>query len=426
MIPHYLKTSNSAAQTGVDRREPEGTGRPRIPKVVFLCRLHYAAILMSSLKLEHQLLLSLSRCELTSAEHRAISARAGAADWSTIFDLARRGGVAGMVSRHLQGLPVPTEIALRFVLDHLLTERRNRIIMAESLSLCAEAEEQGLTLIPLKGADLNLSRPYNDPGLRWMCDLDLLTSRHQVEALEGFLRERGYEEHGDRESYLRYYHHLGYQRQIGREQVSLELHFTALHVMYGDPRADARLIERARVEEVQVPGPGDSSASRTGQGRKIRRLHPEDATLSVLLHFAEHRFRGQLKWLVDIAELARHRETHLDWGEILEAARTLGARRAALHALGLARVLLGAPIPDLPHRSRLAPLLGRLSTAAAVVESEEQPCWGRRALINLLSFDAPLPGLSYLLHKGAELAEGHLHLRLPGLFRRSNLLGPYR
>lgn len=346
-----------------------------------------------------RLLCQLARIDLSDEQRRLAGQLQRDVDWEELLSLSRRGGLIGLVARHVVDLEVPKKILHRFVAAALLNRHKNTILMEQAQSLCCRAEARGLVLIPLKGAALNMGLPYNDLSLREMCDLDLLVPPGQLEGVERLLEEQGYVETSDRGYHLRHLHHLTYMREVGDQHVMVELHWTPLYAIWSSPRQEAAMIERSRV--LRCGGAG------------IRALDTEDMLLTVILHLAAHRYRAQLKWLVDIAELARCQP--VAWDRVWRRAKKLGAYRAVYFACHLAGQLLEAPIP-LPAR---APLLHSLMIAASSVESlvtsQEQPEMTRRALINLLQFDSPLGGLGYLAHKGTELLERRWGLRVPRL-----------
>jgi hypothetical protein len=358
----------------------------------------------------HQLLLRLARLTLTAEDHVFVAARVEDADWAELFELARRGGVCGLVSRHIERgrLPLPAAWRKRFCAAALCTEAQNRVLVAEARRLCAAAEEEGLTLIPLKGAALNMGLPYADLGLRPMVDLDLLTRRGEMAHLEGLLLRCGFSPCGQRATYLRWYHHTGYFRQVGGIGVLVELHWTALHVMYGHPGIDGEVVARAGLRSVE--------------GEPLRFLDPAAMLLSVALHVAVHRYRAGLKWLVDVAELARSTAAEIDWDWLWRTAHAAGARRALSHVFHLARHLLAAPLPA-ERGSLLQSALGHLSPPETLVCSAPQPRLLGRVAINLLQYDSPLDGLAYAFHKGAEILERTTGIERPRWLARRSLLG---
>ncbi len=357
-----------------------------------------------------RMLLQMARRTLSDQERHHLVRLAPQVDWPQLCAWALGGGVAGFVARHIEGLEAPGAIKKKLVLASLMNQHVNGILMGEAGALCNLAEQRGLVLIPLKGAALNMGLPYNDPGLRSMCDLDLLTSRDQVQPLTAMLVEQGYEPCGGErgmQTAMRYSHHFMFGREVRGQHVHLELHWTAMHEMFARTEVDARLIQRSELRSW-----GDS---------RIRFLHPEDLLLAVMLHLAEHRYRDQLKWLVDVAELSRALQGEIDWARLMTQARAVGAGRVCTFITRLAAVYLDAPVPR-SASGPLHPLLERLNPYEALVESQPQPSMTRKILIDLFQFDTPVDGLAYLFHKGSELLDRHLGLRLPWIVARHNLL----
>lgn len=273
-------------------------------------------------------------------------------------------------------------------------------MLESTRGLCAAAEAEGLTLIPLKGTALNLLGIYDDPGLRTQCDVDLLTSRDQILRMDRLLHQHGFEEDRIPHAYeLRHSHHLRYVQEGAPTRLLLELHWTGLLDRYSRRDEERRILARCGMQVVQ--------------GVELRMLAPDDLVLLVMLHFCIHRYRGQLKWLVDVAELARQFEDVLDWSAIWARAQRIGALRAVSLAAELARNHLAAPIP---HHGRLTLALGLLRQLApiqSVVTSQPQPAWRHRLLINILQYDSPLHAALFLAGKGTEVLERERGIRLP-------------
>ena len=351
---------------------------------------------MNGLPPTERALLRLCRLRPGAADRARIRTLGERVDWGALSRLAQRGGVAGLVARNLEGLGAPRQMRLALTHAALLGQARTQPLLDEGQRLCAAACAEGLTLVPLKGTALHLIDVY-EPGLRTQCDLDLLAPREELEALDGLLRRAGWQEDAEHRSYaLRHQHHLTYWRD--GQRMLLELHWTGLLAQFSDRAVERALLARCVTRQVR--------------GQPLRLLATSDLCFLVILHFCFHRFRAQLKWLVDIAELARAGGAELRWDEVYGLARRVGALRATTLAVELARELLDAPIPPPPRRPRLLPALARLAPALALVRSEPQPSLRERALIDLLAYDSPLHGARFLGRKAVELLERR-GLRLP-------------
>jgi hypothetical protein len=312
-------------------------------------------------------------------------------DWEDLFQLANRGGVAGMISKHLEYTSVPQTIQKKFSEISLTTQMLNRVFMNEAVELCSLAESSGLLLIPLKGAALNMGLPYDDYSLRDMCDLDLFARQDQLDEIEALLFKRGYQITINKEYASRHHHHLQYRKEMGWVSVFVDLHWTLLFRMFNQQNEEDLVIEQTRLHQFH--------------GAYIRILSPELMILSLLIHLAWHRFRGKLKWLVDVAELARADSKKIQWDNVWSQAKSIGAYRSMCAATLLATELLEAPIPEPPKKPYLIFLLKYFIRSQQIIASKEQPMWIERMLINLLEQDSCTAGIRFLLHKGNELLE---------------------
>ncbi|MEO8441526.1 MAG: nucleotidyltransferase family protein, partial [Betaproteobacteria bacterium] len=78
-------------------------------------------------------------------------------------------------------------------------------------------------------------------------------------------------------------------------------------------------------------------------GVEVAWPRPEDLLLVLCLHGCKHRW-GEVKWVVDVAELIRARPD-LNWSLLMETARHAGSYRMVGLGLLLASHLLGAAVP---------------------------------------------------------------------------------
>ena len=322
--------------------------------------------------------------------------------WEALGQLAIRGGLAGLVAARLRDIAAPNALLRRLALAALRVEQRNRLLTAEYDALQAAALDRDLPLVPLKGVAL-LPTLYDDLSQRSMVDVDVLAAREHIADFDVVMKQLGYSTVGDLRQRRAHSHHLTYLKQAGRDPVHVELHWTPFMMMYVQPVEDRRAWRQA----LRSSGPPE--------------LAPTDLMLSLLLHFAAHRYRSQLKWLVDIARLAAERPMAIDWDTLWQSARRLGARRAAAFAAWQAKRLLGAPIPTIAAHSAELALLERLCSSQSLVESAAQPNWLESSLINLLTFDSPLCGLRFVSRKGTEVMERYTPIRLPQAWLRDSL-----
>ncbi len=241
-------------------------------------------------------------------------------------------------------------------------------IQMEGLDLAVAAlRRAGIEPVLLKGAALALTL-YEQPALRPMQDLDLLVRQEEVERAAGVLTElglRAIRTSRGRDFYDAHHHAVPMIDSGGRLLVEIHRGIARPAAgLYVDP---APLIEWAAVVE--------------SNGRRYRVLSLEDQFLHAAIHLSHtDRFIGKLRDLLDIDALVDSAKD-LDWGTILEAARSSTASRSLYTTLDLSRRLLGTPIPrevlsELSRSARWDPL------AAGALRA-----LGRRSL-----FTGPEPG----------------------------------
>ena len=318
-------------------------------------------------------------------------------DWEKVASLALRGGIAGLLASNLRQVGLGG--ALRnLAMASLRIEVENRVLLRETIALCAQASAQGVVLLPLKGIALIAGGVYANPGFRSMCDVDLLCRPDQFEQAREVLRGRGFCETDLAGTQHDYYHHVALVKSAGQRQLMFELHWQPTYGFFDFHSVVAGWFGRAG-----YVGTVDG---------ELPSLSPTDLLLSVSLHLATHRFRGGLKWLVDVAELCRRWQATIDWEQLWADARKLGAVRALTFALRMAGRLLDASVGELPKADLREQLARRLCPDTAMVRSEPQPNAFSSGLINLLYHDDGRDGIRLLMHKAAELAERrHINLR---------------
>ncbi len=350
----------------------------------------------SDLSAEERALLRLARQDIDDEGARFLRAQTGI-DWQDVAALALRGGIAGLVERNLRQLGLGG-LQRNLALASLHTEATNRMLLRETVALCAEAGAKGVAMIPLKGIALIGRGVYANLGFRSMCDVDLLCRPDQFEQVLGILRNRGFVETGYVAVQRDYYHHVSLVKPVGNRQMMFELHWQPTYGFFD-------------FEKVVAGWHGRLGRVRTVDG-DLPSLAPTDLLLSVSLHLATHRFRAGLKWLVDIAEICRCWQATIDWERLWSDARKLGAVRALSFAFRMAGRLLDAPVGQLPASGLIEQIGRRLCPDTAMVRSEPQPGTVSSGLINLIFHDDGRDGLRLLMHKAAEVAERrHIDLR---------------
>ncbi len=344
------------------------------------------------------LLLGLARPGPAPEATARLARTAAGVDWARLVRLARACGLAGLVTRSLEQLgwgAAPAAAREQLVVLRLLTEAANRAALAHCRRLCEAGRGQGLVLVPLKGAALLLLGVYPGLGLRDQADLDLLTTRAQLPAAHGLLLDQGYAPVASPRQSARHEQNVAYVlRREGAPPLWLDLHWTPFQTLFSRPPLD-----RAAWDRLQ--------AHPCGGGADLWLLAPEDQLLSLTTHLAHHRYRGSLKWAVDLLALVEHLGPTLDWETVRRRALQLGALRSTRHCLRLVQELLGVrllPPAWLPGGAG-ASLLRLATPPEALVASVALPPLWWRTLVDLLSQDRLRAGARYLSLKAGEVRE---------------------
>ena len=341
------------------------------------------------------MLLRLARQDLRDEDVQFLRAQNGI-DWDKVAGLALRGGIAGLVESNLRPLGIGGGLR-PLAMASLHTEAENRLLLRETVAVCAQASALGAVLLPLKGIALIAGGLYTHPSFRSMCDVDLLCQPDRFEQMLGLLRDSGFEQSEGFAAQRDYYHHVGLVKAVGNRRLLFELHWQPTHGFYAYSDVVAGWFSR-------------SGRVSTKEG-ELPSLSATDLLLSLGIHLATHRFRDGLKWLVDIAEISRRCQAQIDWQQLWGDARRLGVVNALTFGFRMAVRLLDAPISGLSPPGLRERLGRRLSPDTALVRSEPQPDNLSRSLINLLLYDDSRDGIRLLVHKAAEIAERH-HINL--------------
>lgn len=137
---------------------------------------------------EAEYLLHLLRCAL----HKNVpEEKPDACSWEALWNLARRNNVENTISPAIQVYPyeIPEEIAKKW--KRAIHTTLNRILQfaVEREKITEQMEKQGISCMPLKGC--LMAEYYPVPGMRWMCDNDILYGYTQWDEATGSWKFRG-------------------------------------------------------------------------------------------------------------------------------------------------------------------------------------------------------------------------------------------
>ena len=265
-------------------------------------------------------------------------------DWNFLLQLASWHKVTPLLYRSLQAAPEPVLIRLktsvRSALGHSL------LLTGELLRLLKRFEAQGIPAIPLKGPAL-ASFLYGDMALRQSVDIDILLRQEYIPAARRLLLSLGYQP----EYQLTRRQEKAYQQHQIKESFTLDR---------GDTKITTELHWGLMPAKFPLKGVWERCEKASLDGAMVAALSPEDLLLFLCAHGSEHGWRC-LQWLCDVARLVRIHAT-MNWGRVMEQAKTSGCQRALFLGLFLADNILGTPIPqEISQRTQRNPLTVRLA-----------------------------------------------------------------
>ena len=297
------------------------------------------------------------------------SAAAGVRDWDALAQLAIRHGVAGFVLNAAQraGVAFPKGASAPLHDGQFAAIARAMLLDDALERISTGLHAAGVPVIVLKGPALARTI-YAEPRLRAYDDLDLtVRDDHEAAAaavLESYdLREIPFNADRARPAHADHMHgeavfHRVFVSADGR--VKVELHLDPLQLGLR-PTAEAARWHRA------IPVPGLPGASM---------LCFEDQLVQLSVHAHKHGF-SRLIWLKDLDLLLRAAADRRDWGLVGSVAAQEGVRASVWYSLGLARLLLAAPV----SRETLAAL-----QPAAPVRALYRLMWPPGAIADLGGF----------------------------------------
>lgn len=333
------------------------------------------------------LLLCLSRASLSaSAQDRASQLLDGPVDWSQLLLWARLHQVIALVTQNLTkyGLEncVPPQVwtQMRQALHGI---RFDLLVQFEQVSrVLAALDSAAVDVLVLKGYGLT-DLLYGDLALRPSGDLDLLVRPDQIELACTVLKTIGIPP--PPAEAFRFHLENGYHlplagAELAGRDLAVELHWDL------GPRG----LNALNLDEMW-----QRSQQFTVDGMTALRFSPEDMLLHLALHIRKHRFVG-LRWLCDMADLARGFDGRLDWDYVLVNARHAGLETLLFTSLSSCVQLLEAPVPSYVLAWLQPSALRRRVLAMTlpgdpfdVPVAEDKAGWSRLAALEIVLLDKP-------------------------------------
>lgn len=256
-------------------------------------------------------------------------------DWHSLFSLAQRYNMTGMLAWQLRGLLETIEIP-KEIIDQLRSSlwtgaSRNLLLTQELSKVLRGLEDAAIPVIVLKGAHL-ATLVYEDISLRQMGDIDLLIRKPDLFRCDRVLTGLGYGPSNIewiQHEYSTVHHHLPGYSKPGAPMI--EVHWSIVHPdSFYNIEIDG-LWQRAHPVEITKC--------------KVFVLAPEDLLMHLCLHACHNQFINGPRALVDIAETVQRYQPDIDWNLLNRLAIKGNARKSVFLLLFLAADLLNALIP---------------------------------------------------------------------------------
>ena len=255
--------------------------------------------------------------------------------WQGLVQLAIDHRVLPLVCHNLNH-HAPSQVPADLMTQLKYQTQRNQLrvfgLMGALVKAIQQLREKGIVAVPFKGGMLSLEA-YGNPTLRSFDDIDLWVSSENFFVLREVLASQGYMPYQTSlatESEHQYCWEMGeYSLMNGDTDVGLDVHH---RLMAGDCSM-AVDFSRCwhRVEETQV------------MGHAVPTLRREDMMIYLCANGMKDGW-SYLRSVCDVAALMTH-ETPLDWGFILEEAKSMKAFRMVRLGVMLAHRLLDVPLP---------------------------------------------------------------------------------
>lgn len=260
-------------------------------------------------------------------------------DWSALLRLASRHKVVPLLYRSLQENcmnVVPETVAGRLETLYRSVLSRSLFLTGELVRLLKLFEANGIISIPLKGQVLAFSL-YGDVAMRQSVDIDILVQEEDYRPAERLLLSLGYRPQykytftsRHEKVHMNSINELAFTLTRDDVMVKVELHWDMIARNFPFHQTFEGIL--ARHTSVSIAG------------TTVATLSMEDLLLYLCAHSSMHNW-GCLQWICDVAQLVRIQATTMDWGRVMQQAKTSGSQRMLFIGLFLANDILGAPIP---------------------------------------------------------------------------------
>ena len=221
-------------------------------------------------------------------------------EWHTLLRQAFQQSINSLLFRYLRnlddGVAIPENVIQSLRMSYLRNANRNMQFYSALADVLNSIQAQNIPVIVMKGAHL-AEHVYDNIGLRYMNDLDILVHKSDMPAVEAALLDLGFQHHKNPAWYDK--HHFHYIFTLPDTPVFLEVHWGTFFTH------DKFKIELELMWETAQP------ARIAGVDTLV--FSPEVLLIYLGLHNYYHEYYGALMRLYDLAAVFRLYQDRIDW-----------------------------------------------------------------------------------------------------------------
>jgi hypothetical protein len=306
---------------------------------------------------EEHLILNCLRNEFSGGSHALVpSACPPHIRWDAVFEAALTWNIAPMVYPVVKNRPdilgsqaIPNAVLKAMEAAYIKTYMVNHANFLELTELIKVLTAADIQVILLKGAHL-APFVYQDLGMRWMADIDILIRRDDFQKTDRVLLEAGYA-YPDLGTTV--WEDSGEERELPDSAAVIEWYKTEhMHLIYSNPNAIQNLelhwgiSRRASPFAIDTEGLWERAGAEKLNGQKVWVLSPTDLLLHISLHDAyyHHLELFGLRPCCDVAAVVRRFSGEIDWDLLQVRAREWGIEKYLYLMLRISHELLGVNI----------------------------------------------------------------------------------
>jgi len=246
-------------------------------------------------KPEEQFIINCLRSEFSGGYNHSL-ARAGRPGirWDAVFETALNWNIAPMLYRLIKNWPdllnasgIPDDVFKSLEAAYVKTYMVNRGNFSELVEVIKSLTAADIQVLLLKGAHL-AQFVYQDIGVRWMADIDILIRKEDLEKANGLLVKMGYE-YPDMAPLV--WDDFGERKQVRDQAAVLDWYRTYhMHLIYCNPKAIQSLevhwgiARTASPFSIDTEGLWERARTEELNGATVWVLSPEDLLLHISLH----------------------------------------------------------------------------------------------------------------------------------------------